>query len=212
MVNMGVRVFPKWLWNILRYYSFWGFYLPISSTFGRKLTTFGIFLVQFILCFWSSFRIIEAFAEKRAVMEFIDALNFLLYYISCAFTYWIIIYDSYNNQSNERAFWKLFARNKRIFDMRQNFNERNYLITLILLVVGDCLIVIFALMREVVSEYGGRVMHFMFLCVIDHRIFFYLLHLKAIVFELRNIKIGMSKNRWQRISSSFVMTIILHTK
>lgn len=178
---------PSWIKYILQYFIFWGFQSTACTTMSDILFSCLIFVIHFSLCSWSSFRIVEAFAEKVTVMEFIDALNFLLYYISCASTYWMTLFDSYINRSDQYAFWKIFARINDQYPTQLMLKKSSYLITFLILLAGDFICVIFALIHEMNSGYGGRIMHFIFLISIDHRMFFYWLHLKVIAFRLQDI-------------------------
>lgn len=190
-------MFPLRIKYILRYFSYWGFQSTTCTSLRKKSIASLIFLVHLSLCTWSSCRIFRSFTEKLAVMEFIDAMNFLLYYISCALTYWMTLFDSYFSYGIQCEFWKTFTRiNEELPSTPQlKLSKWSFLITFIILLAGDCACVIFALFREVHSEYGGRIMHFIFLITVDHRIFFYWLHLKVIIFQLKKIKIKLGKQR-----------------
>lgn len=120
-------------------------------------------------------------------MEFIDVLNFFLYYITSASLYWLIIIDSHISKREEQLFWESYNRINANFRPELNLNKQNYVLTLAILSFTDILLCILALIREIKTDVG-RIMHLTFLVVVDHRIFFYLLHLKVVSFQLTKIQ------------------------
>lgn len=190
-------MFPKWLKFTLRYYCLWGFHCSTRNGFIEKLISIFIFLSHIGLCTWCSINLLRAFAEKLALMEYLDALNFHLYYIANVSTYWLILYDSYNNHNDQYVFWQIFRKIDIQLYSQSKIKKWTYLITLASIFTANISVVVFALVREVKSSYDLRLMHFIYLCMMDHRIFFYLLHLKIVAFQLKIIKMEIYKMQQQ---------------
>lgn len=176
---------PNWIVFILKYYSIFGFYNKSCAKFHEKCVNSLILFVHVGLCSWCSLTAMTSFVEEIQLMEFLDALNFLLYYLTSAATYCLIIVDSYANRNNQRSFWKLFAQ----IDGKycHQFNKWSYLSGLITLSIGNTAMSIIAFAYERTTGSDTKIMNCIFLNVFDHRIFFYLLHMEAITFQLQKI-------------------------
>lgn len=188
--SLGViqfKMLPNWLKKALKYFRWWGFHVIPFENFGGNIKNWLILIFHIGLCTWCSFSAFNQFSRKQAFMEFIDALNFFLYYITSASLYWTILYDSYTTRNEQQMFWKIYARANERLRSELNLTKGNYFLIFSLLLAADLTACIMAIVREVKTD-PGRIMHLTFLCVVDHRIFFYLLHLKVISYELNKIK------------------------
>lgn len=180
-----VAMYRKWVERFLKYFSLWGFHVVPTLKFGGDITSALIFVFHFGLSSWCSYTAYNQFAKKLALMEFIDMLNFCLYFITCSSLYWFIIFDSYTKKREQKHFWIIYQRANEKSQL--SVKKGKYAAVLIMLIMADLLSCILALIHENETDVG-RIMHFTFLTVVDHRVFFYILHLKVIAFQLGKIK------------------------
>lgn len=188
---------PKWITHIRTYYSVLGCPSNMSNGFREKCTRFTMWIVHIGTCAWCTCYAFKSFVDELALMEFLDALNFLLYYTFSVATYWLIIYDSYTKQHEERTFWQILSQINEAFHRQSSMRKWSYLIPMIVLLVGDVFLVILSSSLEKTTELLTKIMHGIFLLVFDSRIFFYLLHLKVISFQLQQIESKTKLNRSQ---------------
>lgn len=179
---------PQWLGLVLKYYSLWSFHFVPSVKLGGKVISCLIFLSHIVLCSWCSFITLRAFVEMRAQMEFLDSLNFFLYYIAYSASYWMIISDSCINQKYQRKFWNIHSKINNEFSSQIEFEKWNYLRPFIFLIVGNSSVFTFVLLRERNTKLATIMMHIALLFIHDHRVFFYILHLKTIAYQLWKIE------------------------
>lgn len=180
-----VAMYRKWVERFLKYFSLWGFHVVPALKFGGDITSALIFVLHFGLSSWCSYTAYNQFAKKLALMEFIDMLNFCLYFITCSSLYWFIIFDSYTKKREQKHFWIIYQRANE--KLQLSVEKGKYAAVLIMLIMADLLSCILALIHENETDVG-RIMHFTFLTVVDHRVFYYILHLKVIAFQLEKIK------------------------
>lgn len=178
---------PKWLTILLKYFSFWGFHCVPSVKFGGSTASSLIFVFHIVFCSWCSFVVLRAFAEQQAIMEFLDALNFFLNFITFAASYWLIIFDSYTNQTDQNKFWKIYSKIQEEYGHKFDMKKWDYFVPSIVLLIGSSSIYTLVLIRENITGVATIMMNIAFLYIFDHRLFFYLLHLKAIAFQLWKI-------------------------
>lgn len=179
-------MFPKWMNNILRYYSLFGFHFISCVKFGGKSTSALILLIQIGLCIWLSIWAFKAFVEEMTLITFLDAINFFLYYLTCASTYWLILYDSYTNQKILCAFWHNFIQISKKYSTQMDVNRWSFLNALIILLIIDSVMSGLAFYRAL-ADSSDNVAHYHYLVIFDQRTFFYLFHLKVITFQLQKI-------------------------
>lgn len=141
-------MFPKWIKYILKYYSLWGFHSLPNASVGGKFGGKFIFIVHIILCIWCTISTFTTFIEEQSLMEFIDSVNFLLFYITSASCYWFIIYDSYTKQAFQQKFWNIFWQINETFCFQKDFNIWSYVIALIIIFTGDLSVLIISLVYE----------------------------------------------------------------
>lgn len=193
---------PNWLKKLLKYFSLWSFHFVSFAKVGGNVTSFFMFVGHIGLCSWCSFSAFNEFAKKQALMEFIDALNFCLYYITSSLLYWFILFDSHTNKRAQQTFWKSYNRANEQSCSELNLQKDKYLTAMISLLIADVLTCAIALASETNTDVG-RIMHLTFLCVVDHRMFFYLLHLKVIAFQLQKIQEISFTNRFHLIRDQY---------
>lgn len=179
---------PQWLELVLKYYSLWSFHFVPSVKLGGIVISCLILLCHIVLCSWFSFITLRTFVEMRAQMEFLDSLNFFLYFIAYSASYWLIISDSYINQRYQNNFWNIYSKINNEFSSQIEFEKWNYLGPFIFLIIGISSNFTFVLFRERNTKLATIMMHIALLFIHDHRVFFYLLHLKTIAYQLWKIE------------------------
>lgn len=200
---------PKWINRYLTFYSLWGFhYMPIARTPAKYSTCICVF--QIVLCLWCSYTALHTFSEIATVMDFIDALNMLLYYMSCTIAYWCIIYDSLRKRKQQRAFWWNYAEISRKFGFQTDLPKRNFLVPSLLFTAADLLICVFGLIRDTTTSYTPKLMNSMFLLTFDHRILFYMLHLRLIAFQLKKIDDELTNITARKIKRARIYYGLVH--
>lgn len=175
---------PKWIINILSFYHLFGF----STIQTRK--SISVLLVHIILCSFASFTALATIIGGHAYFDQLDFVNFLLYYVASVVTYWLIIYDSCTNRRVQFRFWTIFDGMNQNYWENVEIKKGIYLTGLIALLLID--IFAFGLSFDVdKTPVLNKMLHYFFLAVFDIRIFFYILHLKLITFQLRKIEVQL---------------------
>lgn len=181
-------MFPNWTLFLLKYYSLFGFHSLPFARIGGKSGNLIIFLFHVMLCVWCSICTFTSFVAEQASMEFIDSLNFFSYYIASVTCYWFIIYDSYTHRKFEQQFWNIIRRIDECFYLQDKFKMWDSLTVLLLILAGDMTVLITALVNaNSIGSPSSVIMHFILLSIFDHRISFFILHLKVIEFQLDKI-------------------------
>lgn len=176
-----------WIEYILKYYSLFGLHFIPNARFGGKSTSFFIYSFQMGLCFWCSIWAFKAFIVEQKVLSFLDAINFFLYYLTSALTYWAILYDSYTKKDILCGFWQNFIKISSSFSTQFDLNKWNFLIAFIILLLIDIIMSGLAFYRSCINS-EDYVAHYHFLVIYDQRILFYLLHMKIVIFQLQKIE------------------------
>lgn len=189
LVVRRIEVYSKWTENLLKYFSLFGFHsIPLLSCCEKSMNLL-IFAIQIVVCLFCTICTFYAFIESKSIMSFLDAINFFLYYLSCAFTYWLIIFDSYTNQTVEFAFWKHFYQFTERIKCRPIISEKlNFLHVFFLLLIFDAIVFIYALLYETASSAMYKSINFIFSVVFEHRLFFYYLHMKVVAYGFHDIE------------------------
>lgn len=196
-------MFSKWIVNILRFYNLWGF----CTIPTKKPIHFFILIFHTILCAYGAFNALEAMISEHGIFQSLDAVNFLFYYFVSFITYWLIIYDSFTTQCTQHKFWKIADQINRMYSYYMNVKKVAYLSGWIMLLLLNLLILWFSLYNIEIPLFD-RILHHIFLCVFDNRIFFYILHLKIIAFHLQKIEaqikcLQLNEKRLNRISRQY---------
>lgn len=179
--------FPKCITYILAYFSLYNFY---NTPTEKKLFHNLKLCIHISLAAWCTFNALASFVALMRLMERLDVLNFIIYYMSYSLTFWLIIYES-NKHSDPQKFWHLLIQiNEQYFSQAQ-FKPKCYLIILILMPFIDIGFTLLAYFNEPVTPAVQKFMSFIFLQVTFNRLLFYLFHLKVIKFQLQKIQIEL---------------------
>lgn len=178
---------PKWITNVLKWYTMWCFYSMPFDSIGNKCVNLLIFLIHMGSCTWSSFNSMKIFFEAIAVVGFLDALNVFLYFLICIGTYWLIIYDCYSKRRFQHKFWMICERINERFCSFDQMQKSKCLTILIVYSIVDVIICLVSIVGENVTSTSNKLLHYEFINVIDQRVSFYMLHAKFIEFQLQKI-------------------------
>lgn len=196
---------PLWIDCVLKYYSLFGFYSSSCSKLSEKIFRSITSAVQLGCCIFCSVWVFVAFADEKTIMSFLDAINFFLYYLTCALTYWLILYDSYTNENIEIAFWSNFNRIGEQFYVPMKSTKWDFLCAFFWIILADLVCLSYSLYRENTTNIKDKFMHFTLIVVIDHRMFFYLLHLKVLAEQLRQIEAEL-QNHPSKVQCNLIAT------
>lgn len=190
----GLAMFPMWIRYTLKYYSLFCFHFIKTLTIGGKYITLLFFIFQIGLCVWCSYGSLSTFANEIAtLMERLDALNFLLYYITSAITYTLIVCESFVNRSVENAFWCIFSHiNEELCNQKNVENQKNVIISAAFCVI-DVIIAVLSVTGEHTTSSAYLIRHHIFLIICNNHILFYQLHLNIIELQLRKLEMGVKR-------------------
>lgn len=184
-------MFPNWITYILRYFALYSFH---TTSFRSKYVYTIIRSVHISLASWCSFVAISSFFQLTHIMEQLDVINFITYYSISTLTYWLIIYESFTCQQDFNNFWDILSRidNKFINQIHFLFPWK-FLLLLFFIKTTDICFTVFSFFNELMSSGVQKIMNFVFMNITINRLFFYLLHLCVIEFQLQHIRIEMRK-------------------
>lgn len=180
---------------ILKYYSLYNFHSLSSAKVGGKFIRCVILIFHVSLCTWCTINTLVYLTEMPAIMTRLDALYLLGYYCSCAMIYWLIIFKPYAIQSVQNAFWQNYLTIHNRFCFETEIKKRNNLITIVLLPVIDVVVFLIAVTNDHATRPSIKMMHFIYLDLCAHGMYFYVLHVKIIAFQLRQISMELKKIR-----------------
>lgn len=196
MSKAAHKMFSNRIKYLLLYYSLWSFHSISWARIGGKFIRSIVFLFQIVLCTWCSFSAFASFLEEKSSMEYLDAYNFLLYYIHCAVAYWWIIYDSYVKKSDQQKFWNIFLMDNEKFKPKFEFKIKSILIPFIIFIIGDISILgLTVIHANSVGSATNTIMRYFFMNIFDQRIFYYVFYQKVIAFQLQKIDFQLKKIR-----------------
>lgn len=188
------KMFSNRIKCLLIYYSLWNFHSIPWARFDRQSIRSLTLLFNIVLCVWCSYSTFTSFLEEESLMEYLDAFNFLLYYINCAVSFWCIIYDSWVKKYDQQKFWDIFLMNNKKFQPKFEFKIKSIITPLLVLIIGDFLILCLTLIRSnSVGSATCTIMHYFFINIFDQRIFFYVFYLKVIAIHLQNIDFQLNE-------------------
>lgn len=181
------NMFPKWITNVLKYYTLWGFYSISFYSIDRKYINLFAILINVSFYTWASFSFLDSFIQASNVVGILDALNMASYYICMIGTYWIIICDCISKRRFQHAFWKTCRQINENFIRQAHMNKSQILAILIIYSITDVIILLVSIHAERVTSAKSKVMHIFFVIVFDQRVSFFIFHTIVVEFQLKNI-------------------------
>lgn len=184
----GINSTSKWIAYFLKYFSLYSF--DTMSSDMKSFRTFTL-CIQIGLAAWCTLISFQSFEELLHLMEGLDALNFVLYYVNRSLMYWLIIYEVHTYRMDLRKFWRLLIQINHHYSKQASFKPRCFLLILIVTPFVDVLFTVFAILNEQTSRTVQKFMMLIFHIISFNRQFFYLLHMRMIEFQLQKIEIEL---------------------
>lgn len=173
----------KWLFFLLLFYEFCGFHHSIRN--NRKFRKYLMCTVQFILLLIFTVNGAHYVLAISKKFDILGKWNFVIFYFTILTTYWIVLIESHIQRPAHLSFWKIYGR-------LEDFGQRDSVKILYLLKYG-LHVLIFVIMliistQDTMTNTGSILTYYILLFMCNNRLFYYLLYLKLIKFELEQIK------------------------
>lgn len=196
---------PKWTIYALKYFSLWGFHSVRCIRVGGTVSNLVIFYFQLSLCCWCSFHILKMYKELSAIVQTLDVVNIISYYITCSIIYMSTVYDSRATLKIQKKFWCTYSRLNQHF-CHQSALKWDYLLMLTMATIGNVINCVLAYTGAIIfhGSQTSKATQFIYMNIIDHRITFYILHLEIIANQFRQIDVELEQSQ--------TSTIKLHAK
>lgn len=175
----------SWMWCLLKFYELCGFHHSIWS--NLRPIKCAIFTVQMILLYHFTLNEVTYIWALCDFMELLGVLNFAIFYGSLLITYWISIIESSVQKADQCRFWTIHSQSKD--DCSQWISvKRIYLcefgVHLVLFVI---MLVISVQDKNTTAD--AIITYYILLFMCNNRLYYFLLYLKIIKFELEQIVI-----------------------
>lgn len=169
-----------------------GFHLIPSEKLGQKILNSFVFIGHICICLWCSFTAYTFFVQIQVKYGILRSISFLLYDLSCITLYWIIIFNCYFNQKNRKKIWEIFTKINT--DFLKSFEKWSYTIILALILVVNVANNVL-LMASYMQYFEIWLMILIYRILCDQHLFFYILHLKFITFQLQQLNAKLQQMR-----------------
>lgn len=147
--------------------------------------------IQIGLAAWCTLISFQSFEELIHLMEGLDVLNFVLYYVNRSLMYWLIIYEVHTYRMDLQKFWKFLIQIDHHYSKQASFKPRFFLLILIVTPFVDVVFTVFAILNEQTTRIVQKFMMLIFHSISFNRLFFYLLHMRMIEFQLQKVEIEL---------------------
>lgn len=187
----------KWLFYLLVFYELCGFHH--STRNNKKSIKYLIITVQFSLIFiftMNGTHYILAISEN---FDILGKWNFVIFYFAILTTYWMVIIESYIQMPAHRSFWNVYGRLENVGQWKRLylFKYALHLFTFVIMLGIST--------QDTMTNTGSILIHYFLLFMCNNRLFYYLLHLKLIKFELEQIKRTLNCHRFNYESKLLVI-------
>lgn len=190
---------PTWIKYILINFSFYSFHFVQQPRFGGKILNSLIFFGHFCLCVWSSIISYTTLIQIQNRLDVIDMFNFFVFYLTSVSLYWTIIFKFYFNRKHLNVFWTIFIRIDCEFSSQIDLSKWNYLTISFLIFVENVMYFVIAVRMTTLFKFTSLLMMFINRNIFDQHVFFYILHLKVIAFQLRKLNMKLLQmNKFNR--------------
>lgn len=187
-INKRIFTLDKWIYCLLLFYEVCGFHH--SGNEDRKKMKYFLLIIQIIfMCIFTVNGILYMFAD---FLDTLGILNFAFFYFALLATYWIIIIESHLQKSVQELFWQMHGQ---LTDFGQrNVMKRNYLFKYVLHIFMF-ITMLFVSSRDRNTTAIAVMTYYVLLFMCNNRLYYFLLYLKLIKFELEKIENTLVKNR-----------------
>lgn len=184
-----VKMFPKWIDLLLKFYDVCGFNTETSK---KTSNASRIFAVHSILAFAFSCFILTHSMRPVIVGNVLPYMvNELLQMMNGIFTYWVIIIESYCQRETQRKFWKIYELMGKHQSRSKKSFLRIYLIKLVEFfgVVTTIQIIFIQYYTHYVGNYiFFRIAYLFSQIMYQYRVFYFIFYLELVKYELQYIK------------------------
>lgn len=174
----------KWMYCLLKFYELCGLHHAMFHSTVRRPIKCIFVAFQVFLLYHFTLNGLKYILAISQFMERLGILNFTLFYGAALVSFWIVIVESYAQKPAQEAFW---AHHGRLNDVGQRDSmKRQYLckfgIHLILFVI-----MLFVSAQDQNTTDYAVMTYYVLLFMCNNRLFYFLLYLKIIEFELQRI-------------------------
>lgn len=174
----------KWMYFLLKFYELCGFHNTKRHATVRRPVKCTFVAFQVLLLYHFTLNGLKYILAISQFMERLGILNFTLFYGAALVSFWIVMIESYGQKSVQEAFWSLHVP---LNDAGlKNSMKRQYLcrfgIHLILFVT-----MLFVSAQDQNTTADAVMTYYVLLFMCNNRLFYFLLYLKLIKFELQQI-------------------------
>lgn len=176
--------FEKWFCCLLNFFEVCGFH---HSAWGQhRITKYAIIAIQILLMYLFTVNETRYILALTEFTEKLGLLNFSFFYSAALVSYWIIMIESYTQQSAQKMFWEIFGQ------LDDTSCERNSLKQLYLFKYAIHLILfIFMLLvssQDMNTSATAIMTYYVLLFMCNNWLFYFLFYLTLIRNELEQIR------------------------
>lgn len=207
-----VKMFPKWIDLLLKFYDVCGFNTETSKKTSKASR---IFAVHSILAFtFSCFILIHAMCPVIVGNVLPYIVNELLQMMNGILTYWVIIIESYCQCETQRKFWKIYE----LIEKHQSRSKKSFLRIYLIKFVEffGVITIVQIIFMQYYNEYVGnyiffRIAYLFSQIIYQYRVFYFIFYLELVKYELQYIKTEL-KNIAELIDLNSVKSVKRRTK
>lgn len=194
--NLYGRIFTldKWIYYLFQFNELCGFHHSAKN--DRKTIEYFLFVVQIIfMCIFT----VNGILYVLAIANFLDTLgilNFAFFYVALLISHWIILIESHLKKFAQDRFWQIHGH---LNDVSNDFGQRNSMKRKYLfkyaLHICMFIVMLFLSSRDKHTTASAVMTYYVLLFVCNNRLYYFLLYLELIKFELEQIKNALVKNQ-----------------
>lgn len=181
----------SWMWCLLKFYELCGFHHSIWSN-SRPIKCV-IFTVQLILLYHFTQNEITYILALCDFMELLGVLNFAIFYGTLLINYWISIIESCIQKADQCRFWTIHRQSNEC--SQWNSVKRIFLCKFAVHLVLFVIMFLISTQDENTTA-DAIITYYILIFMCYNRLYYFLLYLKLIKFELQQIIIELTKYRF----------------
>lgn len=176
---------PASIFHILHIFDVFGFNSGLTKFSLNPHLAHFIYIVHISIASFATL-FIYSIVKFLSAKDFVEAVSELLQYLSALFTYWLIIYDAIVNRQVNRNFWnKLKWIDGHIY-CQSDLRFRIYIIKFVEFFPTKICILIITIAYRIDNFKIDFMYNFLFK-IFEIRLFYYLLCLEIVIFQLDQI-------------------------
>lgn len=187
-----VKMFPKRIRLLLKFFDFCGFYTETSNQSAKGKSKSRIFVVHSVWAFILTCFSVACSMEPMILGDGLPYLvNELLQMMNGLLTYWVMIVESYLQRENQRKFWRIYEYIETFHKTCKRTFLRTYFLKLIeyLTVISIIQLYFTQHFTHYVKHYSlFRICYLFSQIMYQYRVFYFLFYLELIKYELKMIE------------------------